>query len=84
MANAAAARPGTALGKTANDGSITGAVITSKASLQDNSDNVHGDVFLIKTTSATFNYSVAVVETTGSGTLAPRSTTGTRFSVTSS
>jgi hypothetical protein len=67
MANAAAARPGTALGKTANDGSITGAVITSKASLQDNDDGVHGDVFLIKTTSATFNYSVSVVETTGSG-----------------
>ena len=67
MPNVAAARPGTALGKTANEGSITGAVITSKASLQDNDDNVHGDVFLIKTTSATFNYSVSVVETTGSG-----------------
>ena len=63
MANAAAARPGTALGNTDNDGSITGVVITSKASLQSDADAV----FLIKTTSATFNFSVAVVETTGSG-----------------
>ena len=69
MANAAAARPGTAIGD-ANNGSITGAIITSDASQQDNNDAVeakHGDVFLIKTTSATFNYSVPVVETTGSG-----------------
>ena len=62
MSNAAAARPGTALGD-ANNGSITGAVITSDASVQGDAD----DVFLIKTTSATFNFSVAVVETTGSG-----------------
>ena len=62
MANAAAARPGTALGN-ANNGSITGAIITSDASVQGDAD----DVFLIKTTSATFNFSVAVVETTGSG-----------------
>ena len=69
MANAAAARPGTALGD-ANNGSITGAIITSDATQQNNNDAagaVHGDVFLIKTTSATFNYSVSVVETTGSG-----------------
>ena len=79
MANAAAARPGTAIGD-ANNGSITGAIITSDASQQDNNDAVeakHGDVFLIKTTSATFNYSAQV-------TRAPRLTTGTRFSVTSS
>ena len=62
MANAAAARPGTALGN-ANNGSITGAIITSDATQQGDAD----DVFLIKTTSATFNFSVAVVETTGSG-----------------
>jgi hypothetical protein len=69
MANAAAARPGTALGD-ANNGSITGAIITSDATQQNNNDAagaVHGDVFLIKTTSATFNYSVPMVETTGSG-----------------
>ena len=62
MSNAAAARPGTAIGN-ANNGSITGAIITSDASVQGDAD----DVFLIKTTSATFNFSVAVVETTGSG-----------------
>ena len=62
MANAAAARPGTALGN-ANNGSITGAIITSDASQQGAADSV----FLIKTTSATFNFSVPVVETTGSG-----------------
>lgn len=62
MSNAAAARPGTALGN-ANNGSITGAIITSDASQQGDAD----DVFLIKTTSATFNFSVSVVETTGSG-----------------
>ena len=68
MANAAAARPGTAIGNTANDGSITGAVITSKAAVQtDTGGSAHFEAFLIKTTSATFNFSVPVVETTGSG-----------------
>ena len=67
MANAAAARPGTALGD-ANNGSITGAIITSDASVQtDTGSEAHFEAFLIKTTSATFNFSVPVVETTGSG-----------------
>jgi hypothetical protein len=55
----APARPGTAL----TSGSITGAVISS-----DSSDTDSGEgLFFIKVTSATFNGTVPVVETTGSG-----------------
>ena len=55
------ARPGTAL----TAASITGAVIRSDSAAD-------ADAFFIKTTSATFNGSVPVVETTGSGDLTVR------------
>ena len=55
------ARPGTAL----TAASITGATIRSDSA----SD---ADAFFIKTTSATFNGSVPIVETTGSGDITVR------------
>ncbi len=56
----AVARPGSAL----TTSSITGAIITS---LTSHTSGANGTKFYIKTTSANFQYSVPVVETTGSG-----------------
>jgi|TARA_A100000171_G_C2133017_1_gene147989 hypothetical protein len=57
------ARPGTALGVTADANGITGAIITSNSGVTGDGNGV----FFIKTTSATFSGTVPIVETTGSG-----------------
>tara|TARA_Y100000592_G_scaffold28375_1_gene45079 strand:- start:4177 stop:4656 length:480 start_codon:yes stop_codon:yes gene_type:complete len=57
------ARPGTAIGVTADGDGITGAVITSNSGVTGDGNGV----FFIKTTSATFSGTVPIVETTGSG-----------------